>query len=52
VRRVAADRVQLTLLEEGEAIALGVRRLAAAIDPGHVVRVHAEVPQHDCRIDA
>jgi len=52
VRRVAADRVELTLLEEGETIALRVRWLAAAIDPGHIVRVHAEVPQHDRRVDA
>src|SRR5262249_45330570 len=41
VRWVAADRVQLTLLEEGEAIALRVRWLAAAIDPGYVVWVYA-----------
>jgi len=35
-----------------EAITLGIRRLAAAIHPGHVVRVDAEVPQHDRGIDA
>src|SRR5258707_11742034 len=52
VRRGAADRVELALLEEGEAIALRVRWLSPAIDPGHVVWGDAEVPQHDSRVDA